>query len=110
MVSFGLHFTVHHKSKLRQEFKLGTRRQKQRPCINSAYWLAPAGFLSLISYTMKDRLPMSDTASTMCPLTLIINLKKNVPHLPTSQSDWGMFSVMGFSSQMTVVYVKLSMN
>lgn len=55
---------VHHQKKSgRNSKRTGTWRQEliQRPWRGAAYWLAPHGFLSLISYRTQDHHPRDDT-------------------------------------------------
>ena len=75
----------------------------------AAYWLAPHGLLSLLSYITQDHLPRDGTAhSGLSPPTPIINQEKGSPAMPTGQSDGGMFSVEVLSSQMTMACVELT--
>ena len=56
----------------RNSNKAGTWRQElmERPWRNAAYWLAPHGLLSLLSYSTQDHQPRSGTAhSALYPFT-----------------------------------------
>ena len=58
-----LHITIHHPREIRAGTQEGTWRQelKQRPWRSAAYWLAPPGLLSLLSYTPWDHPAMEGT-------------------------------------------------
>ena len=85
-VCFHLKLTiVHHDGKSGQELWWGTWRQAlmERPWRNPAYWLAPHGLLSLLSYTIQGHLLNSG-------ITLQHQLSTKIPQdLPTGQSDGG---------------------
>ena len=74
-----------HDGKSGQELWWGTWRQAlmERPWRNPAYWLAPHGLLSLLSYTIQGHLLNSG-------ITLQHQLSTKIPQdLPTGQSDGG---------------------
>jgi hypothetical protein len=50
-----------------------------RPCGNAAYWLAPHGLLSLLSYTTQDHPPRARTAHCgLGPPPSIISLDEGI--------------------------------
>ena len=55
--------SVHHQRKSGQKVRAGTWRQElmQRPWGVAAYWLAPHGLLSLLSYKTQDQQAMNGT-------------------------------------------------
>jgi hypothetical protein len=63
-IQFIFPITVHHQRKSGQSSSRGgTQRQEliQRPWKGTAYWLAPTGLLSLLSYKARGHLPKGDT-------------------------------------------------
>jgi hypothetical protein len=60
----------------------GTRRQElmQRPWRGAAYWLAPHGFISQLSYSTQDHHP-GDNTPTMSWALLHQSLIKKIPYV-----------------------------
>jgi hypothetical protein len=86
-----VYFILHLKSPSLGEAMAGTWRQEllKRPWRNAAYWLAPLGLPSLLSYRMQDHLPRSSiTHNGLDPPPSINNLKK-LPILLLSVWSYG---------------------
>ena len=68
----------------RNPYRPGTCRQEltQKPRRGDAYWLAPYGFLNLLSYRTQDHLWGGPTHNGLCPPRSLI---KNIPHGGISQ-------------------------
>lgn len=65
----------------------------QRSCINVAYWLAPLGFLSLVSYATQGHLPKGGTVPVGRALPHQSLVKKMSYGLVYRKSGGGIFSI-----------------
>jgi hypothetical protein len=91
----------------RDKNRAGARRQElvQRPWRDAAYWLAPHGLLSLLSYRTQDHQPRGSTIHNWLGLLpSVTNLKKCY----TAGSYGGIFLTEVFFSQTTLACVKLT--
>lgn len=92
-------FTVPHFNRSLKEVKAGTWKQKTKWKLwqNTAYWLVPHGFLSLLYYTIQDyHTRGGGTNSELGPPPSISNKKKSHIGLLIYQSDGRGFSIEGF--------------
>ena len=77
-----LHIAVHHQRKSGQKRnRAGTWRKElmQRPWRDVAYWIAPHGLLSLLSYRIQDHQPRNGTTyNGLGPPLLITNREDTI--------------------------------
>lgn len=78
---------------LLEEVKAGTQQKtqrqdlKQRPWRSAAYWLAPHGLFSQLTYRLKDHLPRDGHA--YFPPTATIKQENAPKHMSIGRSDGG---------------------
>lgn len=84
---------------------MNTHTHMQRPWRSLAYWIAEPVFFN----STQDHLPRSGTINSgLNPPISIINQEIASTDIPTGQSDKSNFLVKGPSSQVTLVFVKMT--
>lgn len=77
---------------------------------NAAHWIVPRALLSLLAYVLKDHHPRDGTTlGELGPSTPIIHQsRKCTTDMPTGQSGESIFSIGIPSSQIILVYIRLT--